>query len=131
MTGTGSASNAFQKSLARRRAARRRSTGCHGVQAASRSAAASTLPDGLSMTQALASDETDAGSSACCGTKMAIEAPSGCVRSAVSVFSSASGPMAKSNSRTSCWRAASPMASALEWTSVVRAMSRRWSARMP
>lgn len=43
------------------------STGCHGVQAASRSAAASMLPDAVSTTQSLASDDTDGGSAVCCG----------------------------------------------------------------
>ena len=79
------------------------STGCQGVHAASRSAAASRSPDVVSITQALASDETAGGSAVCCGTKTAIEAPSGDVRSADNVRSSAS---VRSRSRTAARRAA-------------------------
>ena len=83
------------------------------------------------MTQALASDDTAGGSAVCCGTRIAIDAPSGDVRSADSVRSSASGPIEKSNSSTSCWRAMAAIASAFECITVVSTMSRRWPARMP
>ncbi len=130
-TGTGSASKAFQKRSARGASdSSWPSTGCHGVHAASRSAETSMSPDAVSMTQALASDDTPGGSAVCCGTRMAIEAPSGDVRSAASVRSSASGPIEKSNSSTSCWRAMAAIASAFECITVVSTMSRRWLARM-
>ena len=131
-TATGSASKAFQiTSCAEAEAAPAASTPCHGVHAASRSAPASSSGDAVSMTQALASDDTEAGSAVCCGTRMAMEAPSGDVRSTESVRSSASGPIAKSKSRTSCWRASSPSASVFEYTSVVSAISWRNVARSP
>ena len=83
------------------------------------------------MTQALASDDTAGGSAVCCGTRIAIDAPSGDVRSADNVRSSASGPIEKSNSSTSCWRAMAAIVSAFECITVVSTMSRRWPARMP
>ena len=131
-TGTGSASKAFQKTSARGASASSwPSTGCHGVHAASRSAATSMSPEVVSMTQALASDDTAGGSAVCCGTKIAIDAPSGDVRSADNVRSSASGPIEKSNSSTSCWSAMAAIVSAFECITVVSTMSRRWPARMP
>ena len=83
------------------------------------------------MTQALASDDTAGGSAVCCGTRTATDAPSGDVRSADNVRSSASGPIEKSNSSTSCCRAMAAIVSAFECITVVSTMSRRWPARTP
>ena len=107
------------------------STGCHGVHAASRSAETSRSPEAVSMTQALASEETAGRQRRLLRYRMAIDAPSGDARSAASVRSSASGPIEKSNSSTSCWRAMAAMVSAFECITVVSTMSRRCAARMP